>query len=91
VSDASFSTYPSAPARSAARHECRLLVHRQHDDLRVRRFCTQLGNRLQARAAQHVEIKQQHVWMVLALVAPSRIDAADLSHDTKSGSALSNI
>jgi hypothetical protein len=59
--------------------KCRLLLHGQDDDLRVRRLLTDGRNRLQARAARHVQVQHKHFGMVPADKALCVFDVACLS------------
>ena len=69
-----------ARAQRLAR-ERRLLLHRQDDDLGVGRLLADHGDRLEARAAGHVQVEHEHRGVVAAHIAPGALDVARLGDD----------
>ena len=68
--------------------ERRLLLHRQHDDLRLRRLRADIGDRLQARAAGHVQIEHEHIRGVTAHIASRAVEVTGLGNHFEPGLAV---
>src|ERR1017187_10060346 len=64
---------PERPCGERALCEHWVLIHRHHDDLCVRRLLTQAADRLYARPARHVQVKDQDLrLMALDMVCDGR-------------------
>jgi hypothetical protein len=68
--------------------ERRLVLHREHDDARVRRGLEHPRDGRQARPVGHVEVEQEDVGLVADDVAQGLLHRARLGHDLAAGLAL---
>ncbi len=68
--------------------ERRVLLHRQHDDLGVRRLATELRDRLEDGPSRHVEINDEDVRMVPAHIASRRVNIAGFGHHLEAGFSI---
>ena len=67
----------------------RLVLHRQHDDLRLRNSARISGIAVQARPAWHIEVEHEHVRMMPPHVSSGVLDIASLRHDLEATSMSS--
>ena len=65
--------------------ELRLLLHREHDDVRARRCLEDPRDRGQARLSRHVEVEHEHIGLVAEDVAQRAVDVAGLGDDLHAG------
>lgn len=52
--------------------EDRAFIHREHDDLGVRRLRAQLADHFDVRRARHTQVEHQHLRSLVVDVAPGR-------------------
>ncbi len=65
--------------------ERRVVLHGEHDDRGLRRGRAQLGDRVEAGAARHVEVEHQHARPVRLRHPDGGRDVAGLGHDLQAG------
>jgi hypothetical protein len=80
-SAASLRTYARCSAPQRLARERGVVLHRQNDDLGVRRFAAQLRDRLERRSSRHVQLEHQRGRLMSAQMAPCRMEVSRLPYD----------